>query len=492
MWQLSESLTAHADRRTIYVRRSHDALTYADAVDSSRAGAERLAASGVRGANVALVTANSFDGIVGYWTLLRSGAVPVMVDPQATAPELLRTVETCDCEWIACDARHRPLAAAAAAGSGSGVIVSEGLRTSVDVCPSVARAPARRPANVAVMCASSGSSGASKAVMLSHANLEANVDAHVRSLGLGPGDSTLVVLPLAFSYAHTTQLLAHTKLGGTIVLYDEPVFGPRHFAALVEQWRPTVTSLVPPLLVMLDGYRYLDRHDLGSLRYLCCGGAPLPLDAARSLMHKLPRTRFVHTYGLTEASPRVTTLGPADRLEKLPSIGKPIAGVTVRILREDGRPAGRGEIGELTVEGPNVMVGYYAAAAGQADTFLDGGRLHTGDLAFEDGDGYLYVVGRKKHVIISGGVNLCPEEVEQVLCTHPAVSEAVVRGEADVALGEVPVADVALRSDAALSLAELHAFLSDRLAPWKWPRRLYVEGALPKTHSGKPRRARVH
>lgn len=491
MRRLSDCLSAWSDRPAPYVSAgASEPVSYLEMHATARAHAAVLAQLDAGGSIVALLASNSPSAVACYWSLQVAGAVVVWLDPRAAGAELVATIGASDCDWVACDEACREAAAGVAERLRIGLIVVQ--RDGLDVPSRPAhRRPNRMPGDVAVMCVTSGSAGIPKPVMLSHANLMSNADAHIESLRLRADDVALVVLPMAFSYAHTSQLLCHTKLGGRLVLYDQAAFVPKHFCELVERCHVTVTSVVPTLLHILDQYRHLREHDLGSLRYLCCGGAPMAVDVARSVAAKLPHMRVIHTYGLTEASPRVTTLGPADDPGKLPSIGKPIPGVEVAIVDDTGGRVPTNTIGELVVRGPNVMVGYYGAPE-RTRAAIAGGWLRTGDLARQDDEGYIFLAGRAKDVIITGGSNVHPEEIETVLVTHPHVSGAVVRAEPDAGLGEVPVAYVSVRRGAALSVQQVHEFLNGKLAAWKWPRKVYVRGALPRTRSGKPRRCRVH
>jgi long-chain acyl-CoA synthetase len=444
--------------------------------------AETLAQSGICEENVALLASNSLDCIVSYWSLLLARVTIVLLDAKSADDELRTLVDTCDCNWIVCEERFMQMAPRAQLG----VIGVQEYRFEV-VCSPLPGKHRKNSSDIAVMSVTSGATGKVKVVMLSHKNLESNTASHIQSLKLRSDDVALMVLPIFYSYAHTSQFLCHTRLGGSIVLYDKAVFFPRLFCELIEKYRITSTSLVPTLLYILDQYLYLHEHDLGSLRYLCCGGAPMILEVAQSLMSKLPHTRLVHTYGLTEASPRVTTLAPEHDIQKLPSIGKPIPGVEVQIVADDGRPVAPGEIGELRVRGENVMTGYYDAPE-ETQTIVKDGWLYTGDLARCDDEGYLYLVGRKKNIIITGGVNVSPEEIEGVLLTHPDIKEAVVKGEYRQGLGEVPVAYLSLDKTGVLSLQQVHDFMRGKLAEWKWPQKLYFRPAVAKTRTGKIRR----
>jgi long-chain acyl-CoA synthetase len=234
-----------------------------------------------------------------------------------------------------------------------------------------------------------------------------------------------------------------------------------------------------------------EQHAISSLRYVCFGGGPMPVETLRRLIEGFPGVGFVHTYGQTEAAPRVTALLPQDRLGRLGSIGKPIPGVSVRLLSDDGKIAAPGEIGEIVVQGPNVMLGYYKRPADTAQVLRPDG-LWTGDLARMDADGYLYLIGRRKNIVISGGINIYPEELEECLLGHPAVQEVVVMGEPHDVLGESPVAFVVRKPGTTASAEELLQHCATRLAQYKWPSRIEFRDSLSKTYNAKIKRHSGH
>jgi long-chain acyl-CoA synthetase len=309
----------------------------------------------------------------------------------------------------------------------------------------------------------------------------------IQSLSLSKSDTVLVALPLFFGYAHTAQFLVHTRLGSKIVLYDAPLFSPKRFCELVETHRVSCFTAVPSMLMMLHIYPYLEHHDLTSLRLVCFGGGGVSLDMLRSLMKRLPDTGFVQTYGQTECSPRVTALLPADSTRKIGSVGRPIPGVRVDIVSEDGTSVADGCVGEIRVQGENTCPGYYKNPEETAKIIRDG-WLYTGDLAKRDEEGYIYLVGRKKNMVISGGINIYPEDVESVLRLHPSVEDVIVKGKPDDFMGEVPVAEVLCKSGCTLTLGDLHVFLRGKLATYKWPKEITLVSQLPKTATGKTKR----
>jgi long-chain acyl-CoA synthetase len=286
---------------------------------------------------------------------------------------------------------------------------------------------------------------------------------------------------MCFGYCNTAQFLTHIYLGASIIILDT-MFLPKQFFQIVEQERITNFNCVPSMLLMLLEYKYSDKYDYSSLRYICFGGSKMPESKLKMLIEKYSAIGFVHTYGQTECSPRVSALMPQDSLLKLGSVGKPIPGVRVKIINEAMEECLEDEIGQIIVSGPNVMKGYYKQPEITNDTILDG-WLYTGDLGYKDKDGYLYLTGRLKNMIITSGINIYPEEIEEIILEHNSVSDVCVVGENDEILGEVPVAKVVLKSEVDPRI--LIDYCKERLASYKIPVRFDYSTELPKTYNGK-------
>jgi fatty-acyl-CoA synthase len=223
--------------------------------------------------------------------------------------------------------------------------------------------------------------------------------------------------------------------------------------------------------------------DLSSVRTLMCGGAPVP-EALIRTYHERGLT-FLEGYGLTEASPGALFLRAEDSLRKLGSAGTPCFFTDVRVIRPDGTQVAPGETGEVIIQGPNVMAGYWRLPEATTDAFYDDGWLRSGDAATVDDEGFVYIVDRIKDMIISGGENIYPAEVEQVLYQHPSIADCAVIGVPDQRWGEVGRAVVALRAGATATADDILAFLSGRLAKYKIPKSVVVVEALPHNAAGK-------
>jgi long-chain acyl-CoA synthetase len=333
----------------------------------------------------------------------------------------------------------------------------------------------RASSDPAALLYTGGTTGRAKGVLLSHENLwfagKAGHDAgHVPGVVRG-----LVPLPLSHAYGLlVTAVGLHAVEPHPTVLMRW--FEPERFLELAQEHRTQVTAVVPSMLRLLLA-QPLEKYDLSELRYVVSGGAPLPADVAEALLRRLPQVEIREGYGLTETAAIVSSTPPGHA--RLGSVGKPVPGVEVRI---DGD--GEGEVGEICVRSRSVMLGYWQAPELTAEAILDG-WLHTGDLGYLDADGYLYVVDRKKDLIIRGGFNVFPRDVEEALLEHPAVSAAGVVGRPDESHGEEVVAFVELGGGQDVDEEELIAWSKDRIGGYRYPREMHIVSSLPLTPVGK-------
>ena len=333
--------------------------------------------------------------------------------------------------------------------------------------------------DLAVILYTSGTTGKPKGVALSHGNLESNARAAASLYELDREQWNLAVLPLSHSYG-LTVMNSGNILGTRAVLLRW--FNPELVLETIQQYRVQSMAGVPTMYVYLLQYPEADRFDTSSVRSWGCGAAPLPVEIVEPFEKKFGG-KLLEGYGLTEASP-VVSAHRYSGVRKLGSVGPPIPGVDVRVLDDEDRDVPRGEIGELCVRGPNVMLGYYGLPDETART-LRNGWLHTGDMGRLDEDGFVYIVERKKDLIIRGGFNVYPREVEEVLYAHPKIAEAAVVGVRDALMGEEVVAWVTPRSGSEITAEDVIAFCQERLAKFKCPRDVRFLPALPKSPIGK-------
>ncbi|HUV30023.1 MAG TPA: class I adenylate-forming enzyme family protein [Acidobacteriota bacterium] len=328
----------------------------------------------------------------------------------------------------------------------------------------------------------SGSTGSSKGVMLSHLNLVSNTLATVEYLRLTPDDSVLVILPFYYIYGNSL-LLTHVAVGGTLVI-DNRFMYPEVVLDTMEREEVTGFSGVPSnFMILLNNSTFASRK-LEHLRYFTQAGGAMAPEVIRKLMDAFGHKEIFIMYGQTEAAPRVTWLPPEKLSEKLGSIGIPVPGVTVEVLSESGQTVIPGETGEITVVGDNVMLGYWNQPEETAEVLHDG-RLYTGDLARVDEDGYFYVVGRKREIIKTGGHRVSAKEIEERILEHEKVAEATVFGVRDDILGEAIRAVVVLRPGCQADEKEIQSHCQKKLAAHQIPKRVQFMDALPKYQSGK-------
>jgi long-chain acyl-CoA synthetase len=333
--------------------------------------------------------------------------------------------------------------------------------------------------DLAVILYTAGTTGRPKGVALSHGNLASNARAAASLYELDRTKWSLMVLPLSHSYG-LTVMNAGSILGTRGVLLRW--FNPEAVLETIQQYRVESMAAVPTMLVYLLHYPDAGRFDTSSMRSWGSGAAPLPLEIVEPFESKFGG-RILEGYGLTEASP-VVSAHRLSGVRKLGSVGQPLPGVEVAILDDDDRARPTGDLGEVCVRGANVMQGYYRLPDDTART-LRNGWLHTGDMGRLDADGYLYIVERKKDLIIRGGFNIYPREVEEVLYAHPAVAEAAVVGMRDALMGEEVLAFVTLKRGATVDAGALIEYCQQRLAKYKCPRQVRFVEALPKSPVGK-------
>ncbi|MCX7598689.1 MAG: long-chain fatty acid--CoA ligase [Armatimonadetes bacterium] len=347
--------------------------------------------------------------------------------------------------------------------------------------------PSGRPATEpAILIYTSGTTGKPKGAMLSHRNLIWDADAADKVLGVVPEDIFLVPLPLFHAYGFTVDLVLPVLRGSCAVLM--PKFAAAQALELIEAHRVTVMAAVPTMFgLMLRTARDPD-YDLSSLRVAVSGGAALPLEIMRGFEERFG-VHMLEGYGPTEAAP-VVSVNPLHGVRKPGSVGPPIPGLEVKVVDDDGNPLPVGEVGELCVRGPNVMLGYWNDPEMTAQAIRDG-WLHTGDLARLDEDGYIYIVDRKKDMVIVGGMNVYPREVEDVIYQVPGVADAAVVGVPSGIKGEDVVAFVTLQEGASTQPEEIIEHCRQHLAPFKVPREVVIVPELPKTAVGKILRREV-
>jgi long-chain acyl-CoA synthetase len=447
------------------------------------------------GERVVVCMVNCPEVSIAYQALWRAGAVVTPATFLLTTPDLRHVIEdsgavavitTPDLVEKVCEAvegldavRHVISTSMPADSAADGLLGLDAVEKA-DARPIVER----DDDELAALLYTGGTTGRAKGVMLSHANLWFTGGA-VQKAAHVPGVSrSLMTLPLSHSYGMLVTISAmHTPERPVTVLLRW--FEPRVFLEMIAEHRLQTSAVVPSMLHLLLT-QPLEEFDLDSLVFLGCGAAPLAPQIATEIERRIPSVTVRQGYGLTETAALIAT-NPVGH-EKPGSVGVPIPGAEVRIVDDEDRVVAAGEVGEICCRSPAVMRGYWRAGGRDpeltAETIRDG-WLHTGDVGYLDDDGYLFIVDRKKDLIIRGGFNVYPRDVEDALLEHPAVTGAGVVGRPDERHGEEVVAFVSLIDPGAVSSDELVAWARERIGGYKYPREIQIVEAMPLTAVGK-------
>jgi long-chain acyl-CoA synthetase len=463
-----------------------------------------------RGDRIAIYLLNGPQFLEVVYACFEIGAVVVPLNTRLAADELVFIINDAECRAFITDESLQPLAASfksrlsgvehfVAAGGAGDFIDYETMmaRQIVDSANSPAKPPdslssgeGQSEEDLVGLFYTSGTTGLPKGVMLNHRNLWMNAMHTLATRAPEPNAVFLHAAPM-FHLATFPAVINITLIGGAHAVL--PKFDLEALMEIVERERVTSTVLVPTMINLLISHPDIGKHDLSSLRRITYGASPMPVELLKRAMKVFPGVEFFQGYGQSESSPLLTALMPEDHItegderftRRLASCGRPVIGVEVEVVDENDRPVKRGEVGEVVARGPNVMMGYWKRPEETA-TALRGGWLHTGDMATIDEEGYIYLVDRKKDMIISGGENVYSTEVENVIYQHPTVREAAAIGVPDEKWGEAVKAIVTLKAGASLTESELIEFCASKLADYKVPKSVEIrEGELPKSATGK-------
>lgn len=481
-------------------------LSFAELDARSNQVARRLGVLGIgRGDRVALFCDNTLPALVWFWGVVKSGAQNVDIPTLAGRSVIQGILDEARPRAIAFEARQF----ARFRGGDDSVrlpeiwlstdevraqadAVSAQLHPLADILASEPTDPADPGTgadDVALVVYTSGTTGRPNGVMLSHRNFVSNLEAANSLMHLSDSDSILVVVPLYYIHGRM-QLLLHAMLGGTMYISAGFQF-PQKVVQELSTFATTGFSGVPyHFRQLLDRTRIADNPP-PQLRYVLVTGGALAGEDLERLHHALPAAGIHVAYGQTEASPRITWIGPDDLFRKRGSLGKALPGVKVEILGAAGEPAGPGETGEVVASGPNIMRGYVGGDERELGKIDSEGRLRTGDLGWLDGDGYLFLAGRSSEMIKSAGERIFPQEIESVIATHPQVRECAVIGLPDPVLGERIVAYLTVAPGPPLNLSELRQHCLQSLPFVRVPAHFEIAAELPRTDSGKISRAAI-
>ena len=462
-------------------------------------------AGGLRGLGVqagdfvVLQLPNGIAYLVAFYGALRIGATVVPANPRYPLPELLHILQDCQAAAIVLPAsgaqqlqtirgnvptlRH-VLAVDGPAVAGNSIPLDAWLATQTPFVPS---APPVLAATPATCLYTAGTTGRPKGALLSHAGLLWDFDQARQRFAINEHDRCLCVLPLFHSYAQMACLLASVSSGAALVIL--PQFRPEAAIRAVATERISVFPAVPAHFgALLSAIRPDTPVDFRSLRVAVTGGAAMPPPVLHALQERYGIS-VLEGNGPTEAGP-LAYLNPEQGVRKPGSVGLPVPGVQVRIADAQDAELPRGTPGEVLVRGPNVMVGYLNQPE-QTRTALRNGWLHTGDLGLQDEDGYVFLIDRLVDLILVGGLNVYPQEVERALLLHPAVADAAVVGAPDTTRGDRVVAFVVFRPGAAAAEQDVIRYCRTQLAPYKCPRTVLVREELPRNAAGKINKAEL-
>jgi long-chain acyl-CoA synthetase len=466
------------------VRLGTRVLSYADLNEQTARLAAFLGERGVRpGDRVGVLLPNVVEFPLAYFAILRAGGIVVPMNVLLKRREISFYLADSGAEvllaWHGFEAEAR--AATEEARAELITVDPAGLADSlagVAPRPEVAEVGDN---DTAVILYTSGTTGKPKGAELTHRSVMRNSEVvAMTATDVREGDVILGALPLFHIFGQTVGMNASLRAGATLVLL--PKFDPEATLAAIEANQMTHFYGVPTMFGALLHHPGRERYDTSSLRICVTGGASMPVE----VLHGFERAfscEVLEGYGLSETSPVVTT-NHAGRERRAGSVGTPIDGVEVRVVDDAGRPLPVGEVGEIVVRGHNVMKGYWKRPEATAEAIRDG-WFHTGDLGRTDQDGYFYIVDRKKDMIIRGGYNVYPREVEEVLYEHPQIREAAVIGMPDERWGEEIGAAVVLHEGERLEAQEVSDYVKERIAAYKYPRIVWFVDELPKGPTGK-------
>jgi long-chain acyl-CoA synthetase len=469
-------------------------ITYAELDERVDLTAAALAGFGVaKGDRVALLAGNVPEFVYGLYGAMRAGAAACPLNVMLTPEEIVHILADCGAKvaitqletlagLLSIRGRLEELETVIVIGgppAPSGTVSLEEALGQAEERPDVEM----EPSDLALIAYTAGTTAAPKGAMLTHANLLANLDqiSQVQVIVPTQNDVVLLALPLFHIYALNAILGLSVKTGATAVLVER--FDPAESFGLIERHGITVLVGAPPMFgAWLEAAADGRGAGLGAVRLAVSGASALSPEAFQAFQGAFGVTIW-EGYGLTEAAPVVTSNGVGSNA-KAGSIGLPIPGVEVRVIDEDGEDVEDGDPGEIEVRGPNVFSGYWGRSELNEQIF-DGEWLKTGDVAYQDEDGYLFIVDRKKDLIIVSGFNVFPKEVEEAIERHPAVAEAAVVGIPDQRTGEAIQAWVVAKEGESVTADGLLEFLGDHLARFKWPKDIRIVDELPHHVTGK-------
>jgi long-chain acyl-CoA synthetase len=475
--------TAARDENHPALRMDDAVLTYGEFRDAALRVGASLQARGISpGDRVGMVLPNVLSFPVVFYGALLAGAAVVPMNPLLKAREVEYYLRDSGARLVVTGEQSaEPVTEAAGTVGIDAVTVGPVLPEALMADEPLAAPVDRAGDDTAVILYTSGTTGQPKGAELTHAGLDGNARITQETLMEGTQDDVIMgCLPLFHVFGLTCSLNACVLAGASLTLI--PRFDGAKALLVVERDKVTVFQGVPTMFSAMLHSPAAGTTDVSSLRLCNSGGSAMPVEVMRSFEETFGCI-VLEGYGLSETSP-VASFNHPHAERKPGSIGTPIQGVEMRLVDDDGKDVAAGEVGEIAIRGENVMKGYWQRPEETAKSIPDG-WFRTGDLARQDEDGYFFIVDRKKEMIIRGGYNVYPREIEEALYEHPAVAEAACVGIAHPELGEEVAAAVALKPGATAEVDELREFVKARVAAYKYPRHLWLVESLPKGPTGK-------
>ncbi|MHC4526388.1 MAG: class I adenylate-forming enzyme family protein [Planctomycetota bacterium] len=464
-------------------------VSYKQMLEDVRSLSEQLRCAGCsRGAKVAIVLNNSAEYLISFFAISGAGGIILPLSTRMTPYEVARYVDRADVSIVITSRAYRSRLCAELGDSNkiTTVNVSYSVHKNLEIDTSSCHCSKvdERNRDVALMVPTSGTTGAPKMVLLTDDNLISNMAVYRLLMGFSSRNIVYCSLSFRHIYCICAQILTHISLGDTFVISDKP-FLIKDFLRVVEADNITITAFVPYMAILLAEFPQPQAYNLESLKTVTLSGAKTPKSTYKMLTEKYHWVQFVNTYGMSEAGSRISIAAPFANRFPADSVGRPMPGVMVRIMDEKGNSVGPNRVGEIVVRSSGIMKGYYKQPDLTAEAVANG-WLRTGDLGKRDEDGNLFILGRLKEVIVTGGENVCPLEIEECLSEHPGIREAAVVGQSDRLLQEVPCAFV-VRNNHADQPAEVDVikFCRARLSSYKVPRSVRFVESIPKLGTSK-------
>ncbi len=478
---LTESAAESGDR--VAVKLDDSELTYSQLDGASAHIAGLLRARGLGpGDRVGIMLPNVPHFPICYYGVLRAGGVVVPMNVLLKRREVSFYLSDSGAKVLFAwhEFEEDAVGGAEDAGAECVLVVPGEFEDVVGRAEPITEVAGTNDADTAVILYTSGTTGTPKGAELTHANLSRNAKVAHELFAVDEDAVTLGALPLFHSFGQTCSLNA--TVGGAGILTLIPRFDPGKALEIMQRDRVNVFQGVPTMYGAILHHAERERYDVSALKLCVSGGSAMPVELMRGFESAFG-CKVLEGYGLSETSP-VASFNHPDRERKPGSIGTPVEGVEMKVVDDDGNDVGDDQVGEIVIRGHNVMKGYWNRPDATSEAIHDG-WFHTGDMAKVDNDGYFFIVDRKKDMIIRGGYNVYPREIEEVLYEHPAVREAAVLGVPHDEYGEEVAAAVCLKEGAEASADELRDFVKEQVAAYKYPRRVWFVDELPKGPTGK-------